>query len=434
MGKSDSKILIIDDNASVHSEIRRILGYAAASSKTRHALDSAHQSIFGSSTNQEVSNAPHYIIDSAYQGQEGYEKIKAALESHEPYSVAIVDMRMPPGWDGLETIKKIWEVTPDTQILLCSAYSDHSWNQINRVLGRTDSFLILKKPFDMTELEQMVSALTVKWQLFRTNRQYIDELNQAKFEAEAGLIAKSDFLRMMNHEFRTPMNAILGTLQFIEESDDYTKDDIPMMISNAREATTGLLRILDDILDYLQMNKGNLEFSSSSYNLAVLLGQTCGYYINIAKNRNIRLEIQLGKHLNQNYLGDERRIRQVITHLVSNAIKHTSNGSICVSAYKENVSPTPKMESIVIMVTDTGEGIEEEKLDMIFESFQQGENPRIRSTRGIGLGLSICEKIVKGMKGEIQVTSKKGEGTTFKVRFLQKPEPTKSDQQAKLTS
>src|SRR5206468_9958294 len=104
-----------------------------------------------------------FELASAFQGQEALEKVKAALAEGKPYAMAFVDVRMPPGWDGIETIVRLWQADPTLQIVICTAYSDYSWNEIHRKLGQSENLLILRKPFDHVEVIQLAHALTRKW-------------------------------------------------------------------------------------------------------------------------------------------------------------------------------------------------------------------------------------------------------------------------------
>jgi two-component system cell cycle sensor histidine kinase/response regulator CckA len=117
-------------------------------------------------------------LDSAYQGQEALEKVKQALAEGRPYAMAFVDVRMPPGWDGIETIARIWEVDPELQVVVCTAYSDYSWEEMRAKVGQPDSLLVLKKPFDNIEVQQITHALTKKWLLNFQTRVQIQELAQ----------------------------------------------------------------------------------------------------------------------------------------------------------------------------------------------------------------------------------------------------------------
>jgi diguanylate cyclase (GGDEF)-like protein/PAS domain S-box-containing protein len=160
--EKNRRILIVDDTRTIHDDFRKILGTCAESA----ALDIAEAEILGTASPIAVaSRAEVFDLDSAYQGQEAWEKVKAAVASGTHYAMAFVDMRMPPGWDGVETITKMWEADPDIQVVICTAYSDYSWEEIIKKLGNVDRLLILKKPFDTLEVCQLAHALTQKWHL-----------------------------------------------------------------------------------------------------------------------------------------------------------------------------------------------------------------------------------------------------------------------------
>ncbi|KAB0565723.1 GGDEF domain-containing response regulator [Pseudomonas palleroniana] len=157
-GRANRRILIVDDTASIHEDFRKIL---CAEAEGEKSLDSLEATLFG--TSAPVRQA--FVLDSAYQGQEALELVNRALAQQSPYAMAFIDMRMPPGWDGLQTIEQLWNVDPKLQIALCTAYSDYSFEAIEARLKYNDQLLILKKPFDHLEIRQMASALTWKWQL-----------------------------------------------------------------------------------------------------------------------------------------------------------------------------------------------------------------------------------------------------------------------------
>src|SRR5213595_1242447 len=170
---SNQRILIIDDNPSIHEDFRKILGPADA--RIAEELEATEASLFGDKA--ATSHAQNFRIDSAFQGQEGLEKVRAACVEGAPYAVAFVDVRMPPGWDGIETISRIWEEFPDLQIVICTAYSDYSWDEIAKSIGNSDQMLVLKKPFDNVEVLQMAHALSKKWQLTQTVQRQLEELD-----------------------------------------------------------------------------------------------------------------------------------------------------------------------------------------------------------------------------------------------------------------
>jgi len=166
-------ILVIDDNPDIHKDFKTIL----LEEQPNKELDSLGTEVLGRSARKSKPKSK-YELDFASQGKEGHEKIKQALSENRPYELAFVDMRMPPGWDGLETIEHIWKTDPNIQVIICTAYSDHSWEDITQRLGRSQNLLILKKPFDSTEVTQLATALTEKWTLAKQASMKMNQLEQ----------------------------------------------------------------------------------------------------------------------------------------------------------------------------------------------------------------------------------------------------------------
>ena len=169
----NKRVLIIDDNPSIHADFRKILGTRGSAAAE---LSKATAELFG----DEMVPGPKAEFDLmiALQGEEGLSAVREAVRSGKPYAMAFVDVRMPPGWDGIETITRIWEMDPDIQVVLCTAYSDYSWDDITSRLGSTDRLVILKKPFDAVEVLQLASALTEKWTLLQRVKGEFQNLEQ----------------------------------------------------------------------------------------------------------------------------------------------------------------------------------------------------------------------------------------------------------------
>ncbi len=198
--KLSHRILVIDDNPRIHEDIRKILCPPAAVAD----LDEDAATLFGDS--KTPSQLSRFEIDSALQGQEGLALVQKALAEGRPYSMAFVDVRMPPGWDGIETIEHVWKTYPELQIVICTAYSDHSWDQIIEKLGKSDSLLILKKPFDNVEVLQLAHALTKKWVVTRQAKTRMDDLEAIVENRTAELVgANKNLLTEMTRRTKIEM-------------------------------------------------------------------------------------------------------------------------------------------------------------------------------------------------------------------------------------
>ena len=182
----NGRILTIDDNASILEDYRKVL----LQRETNSQLSASESILFGepSEPNPSSSRLVEYQIDSAFQGEQGLNLVKKSLANDTPYAVAFVDVRMPPGWDGVETVQKIWEVDPDLPIVLCTAHSDYSFDEIRKELVRADQFLILKKPFDPIELQQVAASQVARWHLNKASQQTMEDL-EAMVEARTQEIA-----------------------------------------------------------------------------------------------------------------------------------------------------------------------------------------------------------------------------------------------------
>jgi CheY-like chemotaxis protein len=237
------RIVVIDDNASIHDDFRKILTPPQETDSLTHA----RAALFG-----EVPTLPpqvQYELDFASQGREGFGLVQTANQRGKPYAVAFVDMRMPPGWDGLETIEHLWYADPDIQVVICTAYSDHPWEDVSRRIGETDRLLILMKPFNSIEVVQLANSLTRKWNLTRAVKMQVDSLafsvsqrtaelqaarqhlqdssddktlatktNPSRNKAEETLREQEEYLAIMSHEILTPMDELRGKMNLLLDS------------------------------------------------------------------------------------------------------------------------------------------------------------------------------------------------------------------------
>jgi len=172
MNEENRRILLIDDTPAIHEDFRKILLPPEAVSD----LEEMEAALFGT---DRQSRPVRFELDSAYQGEEGSARVREARDGGRPYALAFVDMRMPPGWDGVETVERLWQIDPELQVVICTAYSDYSWQQLTGGLEVGDRLLILKKPFDAIEVCQLASTLTAKWQLSRAAASRLATLEEA---------------------------------------------------------------------------------------------------------------------------------------------------------------------------------------------------------------------------------------------------------------
>lgn len=166
------RILIVDDNTAIHEDFKRILNPDGV----KDDFDAEDAAFFGTEAKQ--STRINFDLDFATQGEDAFNKVKEAVANQQHYAVVFMDVRMPPGWDGVETTKKIWEIDPDVQVVICTAYSDYSWDEMVTNLGHTDKLLILRKPFDIIEAEQAAHTFSKKWALTQKSRQQEKFLEQ----------------------------------------------------------------------------------------------------------------------------------------------------------------------------------------------------------------------------------------------------------------
>ncbi len=200
--RTNRRILIVDDTPSIHDDFRKILG---AETEGDLSLAGTEAALFGTLPMERLT----FQLDSAYQGQEALELVKRALAEGHPYALVFTDMRMPPGWDGLETIEQLWKADPHLQVALCTAYSDYTWEAMAERLEFGDQMLVLKKPFDSLEIRQMASALTWKWQMAQDAAMKVLSLEQT-IEARVHELLKVSHLLQYDVLTELPNSTLLG--------------------------------------------------------------------------------------------------------------------------------------------------------------------------------------------------------------------------------
>ena len=395
-GSQNRRVLVIDDNVSIHEDFRKILQPGMETP----GLDEARASLFGGEYFQKA--LVRFELDYADQGQAALALVQMAQREGRPYAVAFVDMRMPPGWDGLETIERMWEADPEIQTVICTAYTDHSWDDIIRRLGYDDRLLILQKPFSTVEVSQLAASLTTKWNLARQARQLLEA-------AEAANVAKSQFLANVSHEIRTPMNGILGMSELLLQTP--LNDKQRRYIETVHKSGMALLQVINDILDISRIEAGKLMLERVAFDMRQLVRDVLELLSDPIESKGLRMTIVLADNLLPEYEGDPVHIRQILTNLLGNAIKFTAHGEIAL--HVAVAEDTVDMTTLCLEVRDTGIGIEPAVQTKLFTPFIQADGSTTRKYGGTGLGLAIVKQLAHLMGGGVGVESVPGRGSTF---------------------
>lgn len=440
------RVLIVDDNEAIHEDFRKIL----AGQEANTALADAAGALFGAAPRTPVP--VRYELFSAYQGQEATEMVTETLQKGEPFAMAFVDMRMPPGWDGVETIEHLWRADPDLQVVICTAYSDYSWSQITDRLGREDRLLILKKPFDDSEISQMACALTDKWNLARRARLKMEEMDRMVAERTAELKAANErlakemkerlraaeelrekdlLLRQKHkleaigslaggvaHEFNNLLQVIRGYTVFAMgelSNKDRPLKDLEQVIEAVDRATT----ITRQLLNFSR--QGPTRKTRQDVNEIV-----CGAVelLRPVLGEAIEIELLLGEDAGW-IVADSAIMAQALMNLCVNARDAMpAGGKLIVETTRGRLpdqrggSPQsrpdlPPGEYAVLRVTDTGCGMTAEVQQRIFDPFYTTKEVG----KGTGMGLSMVYGAVDQHDGTIRLKSEVGTGTTFTIHL-----------------
>ncbi len=404
------RVLVIDDQESIQEDFQKILGRRPAAAQ---GLQSARSAFFGEEEQQE--DGPHFELFVASQGLEGVGLAKRFSAEGHPFALAFVDVRMPPGIDGLHTIKQLWHHDPQLQVVICTAYSDYSLDEISAELGHSDRLLILKKPFDPVEVRQLACALTEKWNAVVREREQMEALRRANERAESASRAKSEFLANMSHEIRTPMNALLGYIDLLCDP-QATGTERAQYGETIKKSGEHLLTILNDILDLSRIEASRLAINATDFSPVELASDVVSLMQAQACERDIGLRLEVQGLVPEVIESDLVRVRQILINLVGNAVKFTHEGGVKVVVRLDD-NEAMEHRYLYFDVIDTGIGVPREKLELIFEPFNQADTSTTREYGGTGLGLTIAKRLALLLGGDIEVQSEVGKGSRFSLRL-----------------
>lgn len=450
------RILVIDDNPSIHDDFKKIL----AGSRGISDLVEDRSVLFAEAPPFGPTHT--FEVDCANQGQVGFTLVEQAVRNERPYALAFVDMRMPPGWDGVETIERLWQVDPHLEIVICTAFSDHAWEQVLERLGHlNEHLLILRKPFDTIEVQQLANSLTAKWQLARqadlrledlstlveqrtaalraTNVQLQNdivrrreaeqqlaqaaeeltdkntelaqtnaELSEARDQALASVRAKSEFMAVMSHELRSPLSVIIGYASLaLEEAFGNLSDAQVGVMQKIDRHARNLHDLINSVLDFSRLEDGRLPIDLQEVQVSQLLDDLQAENLVWREKPHLACDWQTQSAL-PCLSTDPGKLKVVLKNLISNAVKFTEEGGI-------TICTTVRDDGIQFRVSDTGIGIPEDDLPLIFEPFRQLDSSDSRRYGGTGLGLHIVRRLIELLGGTITVTSQVDDGSTFQI-------------------
>ena len=437
------RVLIIDDNEVIHSDFRKILGPANTNDNEIERLEAR---LFGLTPGQP---RVAYDIECAEQGREGFEKVQSALKEGRPYALAFVDMRMPPGWDGLTTIEHLWKVDPELQVVICTAYSEYSWEEMVSRFGHTDRLLILKKPFDAVEVRQMACALTVKWNLAKQASLKASELEELVRQRTSELEAQKETLRREIEQRRELESQLLQSqkLEAIGRMAGGVAHDFNNILCVINGRTDLLLERLDpqapvrrdiEIIGKMGQRAETLTRQLLTFSRKQMLNPMVLDLNSVVRDVQEMLSRVLSENIEKRYefaedLGhvkvDPGQVEQALMNLAINARDampdggtltiRTSNLEVAADADRKHSFGAPAGSYIMLEVTDTGCGMDTSTQTHLFEPFFTTKD----KGKGTGLGLSTVYGIVRQSEGYIDVNSAPKLGSSFKLLFPRVADP-----------
>lgn len=457
--KRKARILVIDDNQSIHKDFGKILTPHAANAE----LKSIEADIFGETetAGTGLEDSVEFELDHALQGQEGYEMTLKAQQEGRPYALAFVDMRMPPGWDGLETIEWLWKVDPELQIVISSAYSDHTWAQITNRLGYGDKLFILQKPFSEAEVLQFAHSLAEKrerqqqssLELAKTHEelktqkahaQHIErELVMAQKLKNAGELTSgvSHQINMLAQQaesnvlhLQADIEKVSGLLELYRQghSPEQSENQQAAALAEARETEEKLGAGFENGIQSKLMNIMQAAREMLNVTIAIKEFQTNNQPgERLANINSIIINLLKISRINYEYIADIETdlgvippiycnvgdINQAFTNLLMNAVYAiATSDKASDSENKGNIHITSAKhdDDIEIRIQDSGGGIPEDAQADIFTPFAAGK----KTGNGSGQGLPIARDIIQNSHGgRLSFETEPGRGTTFIIRL-----------------
>lgn len=360
------------------------------------------------------------------QAEEAVEAVRTARKEKRPFAVVFLDVRMPPGPDGVWAAEKIRRMDPDTQIVLMTGNADIDPLEVAKRAPPPEKLLYVRKPLYPQEIQQFASALSAKWdaerRLQRANadletrvRERTRQLQEAYEDLKKLDNMKDAFLSSVSHELRTPLTSIRSFSEILLQYDEVDPGDREEFLEIINSESERLTRLINDLLDLSRIESGRMVWHDDLMSLEEVIRETVRAQQCSLQEKSLDLKLDIPHDLPLVF-ADRDRIHQVITNLLGNAIKFSfEGGEIRIRAEVfEGKRSREASEWIKVSVSDQGIGIDEKDRELIFDKFRQGLNDHLtEKPKGTGLGLPICKEIVSYYDGNLWVEGRKGEGSTF---------------------
>ncbi|MHC4291098.1 MAG: ATP-binding protein [Planctomycetota bacterium] len=414
------RILLVDDEPRILEELEKVL---APTQKGSAELSELENRLFSNSETKQKSTIV-YDVCCCRQGDEAVCKVQEAIEKEEPFAVAFIDIRMPPGPDGVSTAEQIRKLDPNIQIVMMTGYSDFDISEIANRIPPEDKLLYMQKPIHSQEIQQFALALTAKWQsdyLLHLQNQKLVESNAYLKEHDR---LKSEFVMTVSHELRTPLtifknilsNAMAGVMGKVP----------PKLLRNlemADEAIGRLTSIINDFLDVSKLEVGKMKIHAEVLCVQQTVNELVEMIQFVTDAKNIQLDLLVPE--NELYINaDFEKITRVINNLIENATKFVPEKTGKISIEVED-----RGERIGINVRDNGPGIHGDDKEKVFDRFVQVEKHVGPGKHGTGLGLAICRDLIQLHSGRIWIEDNPGGGAVFKI-LLPKYTPETAEQES----
>jgi signal transduction histidine kinase len=422
--RSSPRILIVDDLPSIFGDFERVLTGALEDRVNLHEL--AAELLGELPTQKPTLELPDFKLAYISQGEDAIDEVREAAKAGAPFSLAFVDVRMPPGIDGVQTARRLLAIDPDMQIVLCTAYSDYDHAELNRALGMTDRVFILRKPFDPIEVQQLALGLCRKrdalWQE-RHMRMHLEmeveartksleqaniRLQHACAEADASRERMQEFLSRMSHELLTPLNAMLGYTDLLREDPEIPQLQREMIV-DAHRGGLRLLSLVRRALLFQSLDRYHPPRVQIQRPVLSWVERACHEHADEARAKGLTWELIVEPE-DAECACDTGLVSEVLSCLVENAVKFTQEGVV-----RTRVMVT--QGCLFIDVWDTGIGVAPELQDKIFEPFRQGDDASTRKFEGAGLGLALVARACKILGAKIDMDSALGKGTRIGVQI-----------------